>query len=260
VARARVYGTELICIKRMDYAEADRIITALTPDHGKVRLLAKGVRKSTSRMAGHLELFSHAHAILARGRDLDIVTQATTVEPFRGIREDLVAISYAYHFGELVDAFLPDGDEHRSVFALLRDVLEVLDAHTITPALAARQFELHFLDALGFRPQLTTCLVCKTPIEPDTNGFSAALGGVLCANCMRREPSAAPIRVETLKLLRYLQRLSRVHLATIRVPDMVLQDAERILRRQLEFVLERRLRAAEFVRHVAEATAVYAGG
>jgi DNA repair protein RecO (recombination protein O) len=247
----------LIALKRMDYSEADRIITAFTPEYGKLRVLAKGVRKSTSRNAGHLELFAHAHAMLARGRELDLVTQASTIEPFRGVRESLVAASYAYHLGELVDGCLPDRDPHRDVFDLLRGALAALADESIAPQLVARHFELQLLTAIGFRPQLTTCLVCKAPIEPTANGFSVALGGIVCAACMRQEISAAPIATDTLKLLRHLQRLESVRSATIRVPEPVLHDAERVLRRQLEFVLERRLRATEFVRHVAENAASY---
>src|SRR4051812_4484265 len=119
--RARLLSTDAIPLKRMEYGEADRIITVLTPDRGKLRVLARGVRRSTSRMGGHLELFAHAHLVLARGRDLDTVTQASTVEPFRTVHEDMVAVSYAYHLAELVDSLLQDHDPHAEVFSLLRE-------------------------------------------------------------------------------------------------------------------------------------------
>src|SRR5947208_1116965 len=138
--RARLHSTDAIPLKRMDYGEADRIITVLTPDRGKLRILARGVRRSTSRMAGHLELFSHAHLVLARGRDLDTVTQASTVEPFRRTREDMIAVSYAYHLAELVDSLLEDNDPHAEVFRLLREALSALEEHPATPDLVARHF------------------------------------------------------------------------------------------------------------------------
>lgn len=253
--RARVYSTEAIALKRMDFGEADRIITMLTPHHGKVRLLAKGVRKSTSRQAGHLELFAHAHVLVARGRELDITTQAATVDAFREIRDDLVRSSQAFHLAELVDAFLQDRDEHLAVFWLLRDSLAALARGEMPPDLVARWFEVQLLGQVGFRPQLSMCLSCERPIVPDENRYSVALGGALCPVCGEREPSGHAISVETLKLLRFLQRADSVAAIAVRVPQAVVDDAERLLRQQIEFVLERRLRAAEFVHRVSESRA-----
>jgi hypothetical protein len=84
------------------------------------------------------------------------------------------------------------------------------------------------------------------------NQYSVLLGGVLCRSCGASEPSAIPIAVDVLKLLRVLQRADRLRDASIRVPDAVMKSTERLLRRQLEHVLERKLRAAEFVHRVAE--------
>jgi DNA repair protein RecO (recombination protein O) len=255
--RVRVYPTSAIALKRMDYAEADRIITVFTPDYGKFRLIAKGVRRSTSRMAGHLELFSHAHLMLARGRELDLATQASTVEPFREVREDLVKTAQAYHMAELIDGLLEDRDVHAGLFHLFRDALQAMAEDVVPPEMIARHFELHFLNEVGFRPQLTHCVSCRAEIIPGANGLSTALGGVLCPSCAIREPTSSPIPVDVLKLLRYLQRTPRVADLSLRVPPPILKDAERIMRRQIEFLLERRLRAAEFVHRVAEATEAY---
>ena len=255
--RARVYSTEAIPLKRMDFGEADRIITLFTPGSGKLRVIARGVRRSTSRMAGHLELFAHAHLVLARGRELDVVTQAATVQPFRELREDLVRSSQAYHLAELVDAFLEERDENRAVFLLLQAALEALAASDVVPDLAARHFELHLLAAVGFRPQLYGCLSCDTAIQAGANAYSVSLGGVFCPACGPQEPSARPIAHDTLKLLRFLQRTGPVGDLRISVPVGTLRDTERLLREVLEAVLERRLRAAEFVRRVAETTAGY---
>jgi DNA repair protein RecO (recombination protein O) len=257
VPRARLVSSDAIPLKRMDYGEADRIVTILTPDRGKQRVLARGVRRSTSRMAGHLELFAHAHLMLARGRELDTVTQASTVEPFRGLREDMVAISQAYHMGELVDSLLQDHDPHAEVFVLLREALSALNEGEIAPDLVARHFELHLLDMVGFRPELGICLNCNEPIQPGANGFSVLRGGIFCPACSAQEPSAMPIDVDTLKLLRYLQRTRRVGDVAVRSVGRADRDAERVLRRHLEHVLERRLRAAEFVRLVAETAPSY---
>src|SRR5919112_1559720 len=95
--RSHVYRTEAVVLRRTDYSEADRILTLYTPRFGKRRAIAKGVRKTTSRLAGHVELFTRVELLLAEGRNLDIVTQAEIVAPYRALREDLGRISYAYY-------------------------------------------------------------------------------------------------------------------------------------------------------------------
>ncbi|MBM2809565.1 MAG: repair protein RecO [Chloroflexi bacterium] len=255
--RVRDYKTEAIPLKRMDFSEADRIVTVMTPGRGKLRLLAKGVRRSTSRMAGHLEVFSHAQLRVVGARDLDLVVEAATIESFRDLREDLVRSSHAYHLAELVDAFVQDRDEHRAVFHLLRNALAALSEGAAPPDLIARHFEVHFLRAVGLGQRLVNCVVCDDEIVAGSNSYSVILGGVLCPSCGRGEPSASPIAVDTLKLLRFVQRTEMVDRLMVRVPDETVSDAQHLLHKQIEAVLERRLHAATFVRRVEETVARY---
>ncbi|MFQ5886561.1 MAG: DNA repair protein RecO, partial [Anaerolineae bacterium] len=85
--RERLYRAEAIVLRRMNLGEADRLLTLYTPEWGKIRVVAKGVRKPTSRKAGHLELFTHSRLLIAKGRSLDIVTQAETITPFLPLRK-----------------------------------------------------------------------------------------------------------------------------------------------------------------------------
>ena len=255
--RARVYSTEAIPLRRMDYGEADRIITVLTPFQGKVRLLAKGVRRPTSRMAGHIELFNHTQLQLARGRDLEILSQAATIASFRGIRDNVVKAAQAFHLAELTDGFLLDGDAHLEVFNLLLWSLARLSEDEFAPEFIARFFELHLLSAVGFHPGLQTCLRCQTNIEPGANGYSVFLGGVVCPLCAPIVPDASPVGSDALKLLRFLQRTSRDSLRVVHVASPVLSEAEWLMRRHLEFALERKLRATDFVRRAMESAPAY---
>ena len=121
--RERLYRAEAIVLRRMNLGEADRLLTLYTPEWGKIRVLAKGVRKPTSRKAGHLELFTHSRLLIAKGRSLDIVTQAETITPFLLLRKDLIRTSYAYYVAELVDRFLEEGEESPALFRLLLESL-----------------------------------------------------------------------------------------------------------------------------------------
>jgi len=97
VPRQRLYRTPAVILKRMDLGEADRIVTFYSRDVGKIRAVARGVRRTTSRSAGHLEPFTLSDVMFAVGRELDVISQADTLEAFRTIREDLVLTTHAYY-------------------------------------------------------------------------------------------------------------------------------------------------------------------
>lgn len=244
--QVRVFTTEAIVLKRHNLGEADRIVTLYTPGEGKFRAVAKGVRRPASRLTGHLELFSLSLLQLARGRELDVVTQAESRAAFRNVRDDLTRTSQAYYALELVDRFTPDRLENRGVFDLLRELLEALDSPS-PPPLALHYFEVHALAALGFRPQLTQCVLCRATIAPGANYFSHPLGGVACPACGPSEPTAQAIPVDVLKLLRYLQRTPSLATIRLTVTESQRGGVEALLRAYTEAIVERRLRSGEFL-------------
>ena len=151
------YKTEGIVLKRSNYGEADRILTIYTKHYGKIKALAKGVRKVTSRKGGNLELFNHCVLFLAEGRNLDIVTEAQVVNSFSRLKKDLSKTAAAFYLVELVDQLTPDRQVSRQVFDLLVGALGELGANL--PAGEARRpelggitqsFEVKLLRLLGF--------------------------------------------------------------------------------------------------------------
>src|SRR6516165_2357752 len=158
----------------MDLGEADRIVTLFSRDEGKIRAVAKGVRRTTSRSAGHLEPFTLSDILLAVGRELDVISQADTLESFRAVRESLELSTHAYYLAEVVDLLTEDRQENRPVFDVLVEALrELARSHDIRLVLVA--FHLRLLDAVGYRPELRECVTCRTAIQPERNRFSAQL-------------------------------------------------------------------------------------
>ncbi|HRA67465.1 MAG TPA: DNA repair protein RecO, partial [Caldilinea sp.] len=184
--RERIRSTHALILRRRDVNDADRVLTVLTPGDGKVELIAKGVRKTTSRKAGHLELFAHAALLVAQGRTWDIITEAQTVESFRHLRENLDAIAAASYVCELVDSFAESDDEVRPLWDLALFALRTLDESAErdqAPANLLAWFDLQLLSLTGFQPQLFRCLDCEKTLEPTTNFLALHEGGVLCAQC-----------------------------------------------------------------------------
>jgi DNA repair protein RecO (recombination protein O) len=244
--RMRVYTTEAIVLKRHNLGEADRIVTLYTPLLGKLRAVAKGARRPTSRLAGHLELFSLSMVQLAHGRELEVVTQAETRDAFRAVRDDLSRTTQAYCALELVDRLTPDRLENAAVFDLLHELFTGLSGPRPS-TLALPYFLVHTLAALGYRPQLRQCVVCRGTIVPGVNYFSQALGGVLCPTCGPAEPTAQSIPLQVLKALRYLQRTPLLADLRVAVTAEIAGGAEAVLRAYGEYLLEHRLHAGEFM-------------
>ncbi len=253
--RQRLYRTSAVVLKRMDLGEADRILTLYTRDHGKLRAVAKGVRRTTSRSAGHLEPFTLADVLLAVGRELDVVSQADTLTAFRRVREDLLLTSHAYYLAELADVLTEDRMENAAVFDALVDGFAALE-EALDPRLVLVVFQLQLLQALGYRPELTECVGCRVALEPGENQFSAIAGGALCPTCGPREMSARPIATDTLKVLRHFQRTAGR--AFVSVPESVSRDAESTLRSYAEAIVERGLKTPALIARVQQA-AVAAG-
>lgn len=255
--RERLYRTEAIVLKRRDQGEADRVLTVFTPGAGKQQLLAKGVRKITSRKAGHVELFTHSQLLVAKGSTWDIVTQAETIHAFRPLREDLLRTSYAYYVAELVDRFTQEGDENRALFDLLLATLGRLgEAKDLR--LLARFFELRLLGLVGYRPQLFQCVRCRCDIEPVDNFWSTAQGGVLCPRCgeglIERpgddRPVAEPLPLNVLKVLRFLQTRDWDTCARLQLSPGLHAQMEKLLQRYIVYQLERSLKSVGFLRTV----------
>ena len=251
MARPRTYRAEALVLRRSDFGEADRLLTLLTRDHGKVRALAKGSRRPTSRHSGNLESFVHVQILLAHGRELDVVTQSQLIHPFRRVREDLGAASYAYYFAEVTDALLEADDPAAGPFELLLEALGALEEGR-EPTLLAAHYLLRLLDVVGYRPELFRCLDCGAELRPEVNYLSATQGGALCARCGPRHPEAHRIGVDALKVLRHLQRTERLGNLAVTLPPGLAEQADREVRTFVEHHLDRRLRSPEFIVRLRE--------
>lgn len=225
--RARLYRLQGIVLRRLDIGEADRIVTLFTMEQGKRRIVAKGTRRTSSRLAGHLEPFCATRLLVARTRGLDIVSQAETVESFGALRKTERGIATAGYFCELVDSLLPEGEQQEAVYELLFAALRLL-ADGRDDALVTHVFELGILRLLGYRPELAVCVNCKTPLEPEPNGFTVD-GGALCPRCLRLRPGALPLSINGLKLLRAIDRGDIERLFALRIPPSVRAELAMIL-------------------------------
>ena len=179
----RRYTTDAIVLSRFDLGEADRVLTLITPGIGKLKAIAKGIRRPTSRIGGSLEPFAELQVALARGRTFDVVTQVSVGHAWLNLRDSLESAATAWYLAELADRSLEERHAAEPLYALLRRAYELLDAG-MAPDRVARWYEMHLLDELGVRPEVDRCVECDRMLEADDRfRWVPPLGGVLCDRC-----------------------------------------------------------------------------
>lgn len=152
-SNGRLYKAEGVILSRRNVGEADRILTVFTKEYGKVRLIAKGIRRVNSRRAPHLEIFTRCALMIHRGTLLDSVTEVTPIDVFERVRTDLDRVSIAYLYCELVSVLLAEHQEHADIYTSLVTALTDLNKDGPIDRLQSREFTLDLLWTLGFLPR-----------------------------------------------------------------------------------------------------------
>lgn len=179
-----LYKEQGIVLGAVKLAEADKIVTILTQGSGKVRAVAKGIRRTTSRFGARLEPFTHVDLMLYQGRNLDTITQAVILSTFPAVREDFAAYSAGEIMLEAADKVAEEHEGNVRLFLLLLTGLRALETRPKDPTATAEAFLLRLLALSGFAPSLSACAVCGST---DVTRFSASQGGAACEICADRD-------------------------------------------------------------------------
>lgn len=229
---------EGVVLRTYRLGEADRIVVAMTRNHGKVRAVAKGVRKTTSKFGSRLEPLTFVSLMLWRGRsDLDIVNQAEVIERYWNIRDDFTRLSAGLSMLEVIDQVTQEGHQDERVLDTLIKALRVLDDPERDPTLVAPSFFLRMLELEGAGPTVDLCVSCGADDVPLV-AFDLNEGGALCQSCRR----GRPVSPEALTLLR---RILGGDLASVlaSAPPEGASEVESLATEAMEVHLDRRLKA-----------------
>ena len=195
------YSTTGIVVGRTDFGEADRVVRFITPDHGKLSGVAKGVRRIKSRSGGHLELFGEVNLMLAEGRNLDVITSARLSWYPHHLAGNYEGLELAFMMATMIDRLVQEGQPNQGAYDSLREALGALDGDGQGPLLEL-WYKLHILSALGYQPQLQGCAVCGRRDGEANYWFSSARGGILDETC--HGASDRPMSHAAIKLWRLL--------------------------------------------------------
>ena len=194
------YREQGIVLRTYKLGETDRILNLLTVGRGKVRAVAKGVRRPGSRFGGRLEPYGLVELQLYEGRNLDIVTQAELIESNAAVREDFALSACAATMAEVTDVVAQEGERDNRLFLLLRSGLQALAAQPPTPSIFVDAFLLRLASAVGFHVFTDACAACRSP---GPHAFlSVSHGGMLCRDCAPAGTKALdPETIEVVRLL-----------------------------------------------------------
>ena len=246
----RRYVTDAIVLSRFDLGEADRVMTLITPGHGKLKAIAKGIRRPTSRLGGSLEPFAELRVALAHGRTFDVVTEVRVGQAWLRMRDSLEGAATAWYLAELADRSLEERHAAEPIYTLLKHAYGLLDAG-MAPGRVARWFEMHLADELGVRPEVDRCAECDRMLEStERYRWWPPSGGVVCERCPGPSHTLAGLSLEGLKLLKAYQRQDIEALAALRLAESTEREVEAAMRDFIRHALEREARSLAFLDEV----------
>jgi DNA repair protein RecO (recombination protein O) len=230
----KLYNDRGVVLRSIKLGEADKIVTLVTEGRGKVRAVAKGLRKTKSRFGGRLEPMTHVSVQMYEGRELDTITQVETIDNFRVIRDDLDRVAHAQALLEVVDQLAQERQANPRLYQMLVGALKTMavgDSALLVPA-----FFWKLLALEGYQPLLDECASCGA--TEDLVAFDLEEGGVLC----RSDRRGAPISTEAIVLMRRILG-GELAGALTEPAGSATQEVATLATAALEHHLERRLKS-----------------
>lgn len=247
-----LYKTDAIVLKHYELGEADKIIVLYTRNNGKVKAVANGVRKTKSRLAGGVELFTYNQLLLYQGKSLAKISQCDILESFATIRSDLFKMAYASYLTEVINEFTVEEEKNEPLFALLLTTLYLL-AGEEDLELITRFFELRLLNLLGYKPEIERCVDCgKELSQIEEIKFSSQAGGIVCSKCAPFYQYAMWTNKGVIATMARLFEINHKKLNRLKVPAGVRTNLEKLIPNYLQSIIEKKLQSLNFIKTLKE--------
>jgi DNA repair protein RecO (recombination protein O) len=243
------YKTEALVLRNREFREADQLVTLLSPDYGKLKVVARGSRKPKSHLRGGIQAFTQTKLMLHTGRSLDIIT-GCEISKYFYFREDLDKLTVVMYWADLLERILPEKEANPAVYYLflsLLYLLESVDQNSAEIRALNHIFELKLVSLAGYIPSLVSCIGCQEDLISMESplGFSLEHGGAICSQCIQKaETRMLPISRGTLALMQYWLSMEVQHFRRIKVLDYNLKELDRLLPAYLEYHFEQGIHAA----------------
>lgn len=236
-----------VVLRQTETKEADKILTVLTAEKGKLSVIARGARRKGSRLAAASQLFAYSELTAYESRGWYMLTEGATLQLFQGLRTDVVRLALAGYLAELTETVTQEGEAAGEILPLLLNALYALGELKKEPALVKAAFELRLLSLAGFAPMLEGCCRCGGAVEG--GGFlDAAAGGLVCPKCGGVDFELLPLSVGAVAAARHAVLGDAKRLYAFALPEEELKQLSRAAERYALTQLERGFRTLDFYR------------
>ncbi|HER23584.1 MAG TPA: DNA repair protein RecO [Candidatus Atribacteria bacterium] len=244
-----LYKTEGIVLKSTEYEEADKIVTIYTKNYGKIKAIAKGVRKTKSKFGSSLEILTHSVFLFYKGRNIDIVSQSEILESFFSASKEVIKFAYAVNCIEIVNKLTEEREINIALFNLLKEVLHYL-RNSKDPKLLTLSFKWQTMSILGYRPSLDHCCRCNKSLEEQKERyFNIKEGGLVCNNCLIKDKETdINVSIYFNKLVRKILTTPLSTISNATVPDQRIKELEKITDSYLTYHSEKSFKTDRFLK------------
>jgi len=234
-----------IVLRAVDTKEADKILTVLTAELGKISVVAKGARSRRSRVSAATQLLAYSELVLTESHGWQILSEASTIALFDGVRQDITKLSLASYFAELADAVTYADIPSREILSHLLNALYALGELKKPECLVKAAFELKLMALTGFEPLLDGCSACGEENPPQTM-LDLEQGTIRCAACPKEPGVSISVSCEVLAALRYVIYGDPKRLYSFSLPPEKQEELANICERYVQTQLERGFRTLDF--------------
>lgn len=247
--RKKFVQTEAIALKVYDFGDADRIFVFLTPNHGLIKVVAKGIRKPKSKMGGHIDVLSKINAYISIGENLSNLSQVEIIENYNLIKPDLSLISIGFYLLELSEKFSVENDPNNDIYYHLSFSLDQVDK-SVNKDLLMRWFELNLLALAGFLPDLYNCQISGNTLTEGDHLFSSINGGLVEKKFSTSTDNYIYIDKNSIKAMRFLSdnEWSNVKASNFQIKN--LQKIKEVTKKYIQTITQSSLNSEKFLSNV----------
>ncbi|WP_028307591.1 DNA repair protein RecO [Desulfitibacter alkalitolerans] len=242
--------TNGIIIKEYNFDEADKIFVIFTADKGKISCLAKGVRKSRSKMRGFLQLFTYSKLHLHKGKSMYTIIGGEAINSFPQVKNDLLLFGYANYITEVLENILPTEEKNNAIFSNTVSLFHLMGSIPISQL--SSYYMLRLIKYAGFLPELSRCVLCGERIDANAL-FHNIEGGCVCVQCGKEFDNKAYIPLYIIRIMEQLLSMDINMLGRLKVKDRDQFFIEDLLCEYLKSVLERPINSIKFIREIRDA-------
>ncbi len=243
--------TKGIVVKEVETGEADRYVTIFTDVLGKISIYVRGLRRMKSRFAAPAQLLCYSEFVLFQNRGRFSINSAEVIEPFYNLRNDVVTLTYASHFLEIVNDVVQEDQPMPELLRLFLNCLHMLTRPDKDPLLISSIFELKTLSMLGYAPGLDNCAICGCKTTAGAT-FSFIKCGLICnsVKCREGDRFAAGITDDAANVLKYIINSRMEDLFRLGSSPNVLAELRYIIKRYMRERLEKDYNKLDFLRRL----------